>query len=73
MLPALGLEVVAELACGLPLAVHDVDQVGQVQHQVTGGAVAPQPLAHWLELERQVVAKCPVQAQVRVSARRKPR
>ncbi len=63
--PGGGLEIKAERLCRLPLAVHGVNQVGQVQYQIAVGRVAPDLLAHRLELERQVVAERAVQAQVR--------
>ena len=69
--PVRRLEVVAEPGCGLPLAVHDPDLVRQVQHQVASAAVAvaattAEPLPDRLELERQVVAERPVQAEMGV-------
>ncbi len=63
---SLGLEVVAEPGGCLPLAVHHPDLIWQMHDQVTGAGIAFQPLAHRLELEREVIAERPVEPQVRV-------
>ena len=52
----------------LALAVQHPDLVRQVQHQVALGGRAIEPRPDRLELERQVIAERPVQAQVRVLA-----
>ena len=62
------LEVVGVPDRLLAFAVQDPDLVRQVQHQVTLGGRAVEPAPHRLELERQVIAERPVQAQVRVVA-----
>ncbi len=54
---------------GLPLAVHDVQFVRQMQDQV---ALAPRPVAaqrNRLELEREIVAERAVEPKVRIGAR----
>ena len=62
------LEVVGVPDRFLALAVKDPDLVRQVQHQVTLGRGTVKPEPDRLELEREVVAERPVQAQVRVLA-----
>ena len=62
------LEVVGVPDRFLALAVEDPDLVRQVQHQVALGRGTIQPEPDRLELERQVIAERPVQAQVRVLA-----
>ena len=57
----------------LALAVQDPDLIRQVQHEVALGRGTIQPEPDRLELERQVIAERPVQAQVRVRAAQRRR
>ena len=63
-------ELVLEALRDAALVIHDEQVVGQVEHQVALFGRARQRQRDGLELERKVVAERPVQAEVRIVARK---
>ena len=62
-------KLVLEALRDAALVIHDQQVVGQVQHQIALTGRARQRQCYGLELEREVVAERPIQAQVRIVAR----